>query len=220
MISTSWNPETAYQKPEAAGSYDARRFTSRSGRKGDQREKRAFSDLLRRIPEVRSALDVPCGTGRMTEVLLQAGLQVTGCDISEAMMQKAQSRLAGFGEQARFCQGNAKELPFEGASFDLVTCVRLFGHFPSDDRVEMLKEMARVTRRWIIVQYFYETSLTRLKRAVKRRLLRTYPGVVHPLNEQTLRAELAAADLKEHGRAWCRRFYSEEVFLLLEAAGK
>lgn len=216
MISTSWDPQTAYQDDEIATSYDARRFTSRSGRNGDLREKRAFSNLLHRLSGITTALDVPCGTGRMTEVLLQSGLQVTGCDVSSAMMQQAQSKLAAFGKRLQLCQGNLNELPFESSSFDLVTCVRLFGHFPSDVRVGMLREMARVTRRCIIVQYFYETPLTRLKRFVKRRLLRVYPGVHHPLNEQTLQAELAAADLKECARAWCRRYYSEEVFLLLE----
>ena len=78
----------------------------------------------------------------------------------------------------------------------------------------MLKEFRRVTRRWIIVQYFVETSLTRFKRVVKN-ALGQYAGVVHPLARVDMVAEIRASGLIEHGRFWCTLHYSEEVFLLL-----
>ncbi len=209
-----WNPEAAYKEPSVAESYDAERFTSLSGRLGDLKERRAFSAALAHVRGAESALDVPCGTGRMTAVLLEAGLRVVGADVSIPMMTQARLKLRPFNSRATFAQANLLCLPFPSRSFDIATCVRLFGHYPSQDRIPMLRELLRVARHAVIVQYFYETPLTRAKRWTKRRLLHTYEGVVHPVGEEDLRRELAEAGVKSEMRFWARRYYSEEVFIL------
>ncbi len=215
---TTWNPQIAYQNDAVANAYDAARFTSLTGRLGDWKEKRALRRALRAADGLRHALDAACGTGRMTEVLLEHGLDVTGVDISGQMMQRAAQKLARFADRLGFHQSDLAELPFENDRFDLVNCSRLFGHYPSADRISMLRELARVSRRYLIVQYFHRTPITRLKRWIKRRVLRTYAGVVHPVGESTLTDELAAAGLVEVKRCWARRWYSEELFILCRKA--
>lgn len=217
-MSTAWKPDLAYQNDQMASTYDAERFTSLSGRLGDRKEKRALRAALRRLPPRTTVMDAACGTGRMTEVLLEHGLDVHGVDISEQMMDQARAKLARFGERVRFSRGDLRALPFEDARFDAVTCCRLFGHYATGDRLAMLRELTRVSREWMVLQYFYQTGLTRLKRTIKRRLLHAYEGVVHPVDEAELVAELRAAGLQEVERFWCRRYYSEEVFILCRKA--
>lgn len=202
----SWDPRKAYKDKKIADNYDAMRFTSLTGRWGDFKEKHAFSHALDRIPQVRTALDAPCGTGRMTEVLLKRGLEVTGGDISREMMEHAKFKLHPFANRLKLEQVDLAALLFDSESFDLVTCVRLFGHFPSPKRVEMLKEMSRVTKRWVIVQYFCETRITMAKRWIKRNVLHTYEGVVHPVSEHVMIDELHQAGLIEEGRFWSRHY--------------
>ncbi len=210
----SWNPGLAYQNTAMAQTYDAARFTSRSGRGGDLKEKRSLRGALACINGATTVMDAACGTGRMTEILLEHGYDVTGVDVSLEMMARAKDRLERFGDNVRFSRASLTQLPFDIASFDMVHCCRLFGHYDTEVRTVMLRELARVSRQWVIIQYFYETPVTRFKRQIKRHVLHEYEGVVYPVAELTLRNELLAAGLQEVERFWCRRYYSEEVFVL------
>src|SRR5437879_897936 len=91
-----------YQIEAVAESYDAKRFRSLRGRTIDALEKRAIrkalAHVLRALPCPR-VLDAPCGTGRITELLLDEGLHVTGGDISQPMLDRARRKLARYGEQ-------------------------------------------------------------------------------------------------------------------------
>ena len=55
----------------------------------DRREKGCILDCLRAIPAGSKVLDLPCGTARMTKLLVERGYRVTGTDISEAMLSRA-----------------------------------------------------------------------------------------------------------------------------------
>jgi demethylmenaquinone methyltransferase/2-methoxy-6-polyprenyl-1,4-benzoquinol methylase len=71
-------------------------------------------------PAARSALDACCGTGDFCGALRRVygpGLELTGADLSAAMLSRAAKRLPG----VKLVQAEAKELPFPAASFDLVT---------------------------------------------------------------------------------------------------
>lgn len=64
-------------------------------------------------------LDVGCGTGKSFLPLLERGYEVTACDISPAMAERASE--AG-GDDARILVADARELPVLGR-FDLVTSI-------------------------------------------------------------------------------------------------
>lgn len=61
-------------------------------------------------------LDVGCGTGKSFIPMLERGWQVTGCDISAAMLALARGKV---GDSARLSLADMRELPRFG-SFDLV----------------------------------------------------------------------------------------------------
>lgn len=77
------------------------------------------------IPAGCQMLDVACGSGQVPLWAAQDGVNVTGVDIASNLVQRAQTRARAEGLRARFVEGDAEALPFEDASFDLVTS--LFG---------------------------------------------------------------------------------------------
>ena len=114
--------------------------------------KRGFGDtaLLRDmyqrfVPVAEGAriLDIGCGTGFFTRMLAGLpGASVTGLDIDSGLLHAARGFAVETGLPIRFVEGNALALPFEDASFDLVTAHVMLEAFP--DLAEPLTEMKRV----------------------------------------------------------------------------
>jgi SAM-dependent methyltransferase len=88
-----------------------------------------------------TALDVGCGPGLVME-LLSSYLDVQGIDSDPDMVAACHAR----GRRAR--EGWAEELPFEEGSFDITYCSFLLLWTP--DPVKVIREMARVSRDWVI----------------------------------------------------------------------
>jgi SAM-dependent methyltransferase len=90
----------------------------------------------------QQALDVGCGTGALTQVLVDrlGGANVSGVDPSESFVAASRERFPG----ARIERGSAETLPFEDGSFD-VAIAQLVVHFMGDP-IGGIREMARVTR--------------------------------------------------------------------------
>lgn len=103
-------------------------------------EKPILLRLLTAIPPC-TALDVACGTGRQTELLVNLGHTVTGVDLTAEMLQHARKRVP----QAHFLLGDLHALPLKDSSFDLAICSLALTHTP--DLTQSIKEIARVVRR-------------------------------------------------------------------------
>ena len=78
-------------------------------------------------------LDVGCGTGALSELVLNAvpGCRLTGVDISTEMLRQARARLQG---AATFVPGDAEHLPFSEGTYDVVLINDAFHHFPEPRR--------------------------------------------------------------------------------------
>jgi SAM-dependent methyltransferase len=100
----------------------------------------AVSALLPPLAGLR-VLDAGCGSGWYSERFLNAGAQVTACDVTPAFVEMAGTRL---GERARVHrQDLSQPLVFAAdASFDLVFCNLAFDYLP--DLAPVLAEFARV----------------------------------------------------------------------------
>jgi demethylmenaquinone methyltransferase/2-methoxy-6-polyprenyl-1,4-benzoquinol methylase len=98
-----------------------------------------------------SALDVACGSGKLTAQLAQrAGSEgrVVGLDFSVEMLEVARRDHPGID----FVEGDALNLPFDDASFDVSTIA--FGLRNLADPVRGLREMLRVaTRRAVVLEF-------------------------------------------------------------------
>lgn len=66
------------------------------------------------------ALDLGCGSGFMSMILLDAGCKVTGIDFSKDMLERARENLAGKGYEAELLHMRAQQLDFPDESFDFI----------------------------------------------------------------------------------------------------
>lgn len=89
-------------------------------------------------------LDVGCGTGRILDMVQQAGYQGVGIDSSPGMIEE--KRHFNPVKPLNLMVSDANKLPFENRSFNLAYSVCLFHHLDDASRVKVIHEMKRVTR--------------------------------------------------------------------------
>jgi SAM-dependent methyltransferase len=101
-----------------------------------------FADFVGLSPGQR-VLDVGCGPGALTEVLVQRlGVsKVSAVDPAEAYVAAAQARLPGVDVR----RASAEDLPYADGTFD-AALAQLVVHFMADP-VAGLREMGRITKR-------------------------------------------------------------------------
>jgi SAM-dependent methyltransferase len=89
-------------------------------------------------------LDVGSGTGALSHGVVDAiaGASVIGIDASEELVAYAIGQNAG--RRAQFVVGNARELPFEAATFHRTLSMLVLNFVPAPERA--VDEMIRVTR--------------------------------------------------------------------------
>lgn len=91
------------------------------------------------------ALDVACGPGALVLALAPRVNRVRGVDLTLDLLRYAQQfQIERQILNACFEQGDAEQLPYPDAAFDLVACQCSFHHLPKPERT--LREMIRVTK--------------------------------------------------------------------------
>jgi SAM-dependent methyltransferase len=89
-------------------------------------------------------LDVATGTGAVALRAARAGAEVTGIDIAPALIRVAKQNAAEQDLPVRFDVGDAQRLPYEDASFDVISSAHGV-HF-APDHARAAAELARVCR--------------------------------------------------------------------------
>jgi SAM-dependent methyltransferase len=111
-----------------------------------RREVARLVDVLG-LPAGARVLDCPCGQGRHSHALAEAGFSVTGLDYSRPLLAVARRR--GTGPALRYAHGDMRRLPARWTGrFDAVlNLFTSFGFFldPADD-ARVIAEFARVLR--------------------------------------------------------------------------
>lgn len=101
--------------------------------------------------DVTSALDVGCGDGKLTRVLaVEKQIPIVGFDSSH----EALSRLP-----LPTVQGDAVNMPFGDASFDLVLSTDTLEHVPDASHAQVWSEIFRVARRQVMVAVPFREEL-------------------------------------------------------------
>ena len=120
------------------------------------------------------ALDIPAGTGRMSQLLREKGFLTFEGDLSyEMLISGGQS--AHNGRNAVVCDLMGS-VPFQDRSFDLVLIWRFLHHLSAIDLLEkVFQEAARLSQRWVIASFFHPVSLHSLQRKASV-LWRRAPG--------------------------------------------
>lgn len=112
----------------SADRYDRVRFSGIAGRWGHCRQVEILAEICGDWREKR-VLEIGCGTGRMTEALVQFGAKVTATDISAKMLEVAKSRFVGQ-EASRtpsFRIMSVSDIDMDLQPFDYIIMVNVFG---------------------------------------------------------------------------------------------
>lgn len=116
--------------------------------------------LRRSLADVQGEriLDCPCGTGRIDEILRSRFSDITGVDGAAPMLEV-------YMREHPERKGEVSDvfaLPFEDDHFDWTVCHRLFHHFGTDeDRINLLKSLARVSRHGITLYCWLDVPFSR-----------------------------------------------------------
>lgn len=87
-----------------------------------------------------------CGTGRFVRTLLARGVDAFGQDSAEESIRDAEE-----GMPDRFRASTFQKLPYADQSFDTVVCIRSLETLPRVGVRDVLREIRRVTRRYVFV---------------------------------------------------------------------
>jgi 2-polyprenyl-3-methyl-5-hydroxy-6-metoxy-1,4-benzoquinol methylase len=94
-----------------------------------------------------SSLDVGCAKGFLVRALSDLGVDAHGIDPSEYAFDEVPADIKG-----RTVIGIAQEIYLEDSTFDVVTCFDVLEHIPEDDIPQVLSELFRVSKQWVILR--------------------------------------------------------------------
>ena len=97
-----------------------------------------------RVREGQQVLDVASGTGVVAVTAARLGARATGLDLTPALLERARENAKVAGVEIEFREGDAENLPFGNASFDVV--VSQFGHMFAPRPEVAIAEMLRVLK--------------------------------------------------------------------------
>jgi ubiquinone/menaquinone biosynthesis C-methylase UbiE len=181
------------------------------------REVASLRSLLARVGPLDSALDMPCGTGRLSSVLAQFAGGIILADQSFNMLSVARKDCPGV--NAQFLQIRAEQISLQNGTVDIVFCHRLLNHvFDLSLRARIMSEIARVSRRYVVLSFFPSSFRTRL-RLWLRELMGIDRNQAGPASQQTFLSEARSAGLRPIHSTTIRRF-PLAFFCLFEKTGK
>lgn len=169
-------------------------------------------------------LDLPCGTGRLSPMIVNAGHRLVAADSSPHMVSEAanawsQVTAGDPGRRARveFEVRDVMASGYGDAAFDAVICNRLLHHFTEPaTRTRALTELARVSARWVIISFFNAGAFEALRKRLGFFLIgRTQQRRV-PISLEQFKADAAAAGLRVVDSYPTLGRISPQWYLLLE----
>ncbi|MGF1479749.1 MAG: class I SAM-dependent methyltransferase [Cyanophyceae cyanobacterium] len=89
-----------------------------------------------------AVLDLCCGAGQTTQILVQYSQNVTGLDVSPVALKRAAAKVP----QAQYVEGRAQELPFDRQTFDLVHASVALHEMDVDELQQLFQEVYRVLK--------------------------------------------------------------------------
>ena len=96
------------------------------------------------IPPSSRLLDIGCGSGQTAIPAAMSGMQVTGIDIATNLIDHARERALFDDVDVSFDVGDAADLPYDNAQFDVV--ISLIGAIFAPDYQRVANELARVCK--------------------------------------------------------------------------
>ena len=159
--------------------------------------------------EGRSFCDAGCGVGSLTLPLAQLGAgSIAASDLSAAMAQEAQRRAGELGLQPGQISFLASDLESLSGRYDTVICLDVFIHYPQAPAEEMVRHLASMAERHLIVSFAPYTPLLALLKGIGQ----LFPGPSKTTRAYTLREAGIVAAAAEAGFKPMRRSLNQAPF--------
>jgi uncharacterized protein YbaR (Trm112 family) len=178
-----------------------------------QREIATVMRALGRLGVRGPVLDVPHGTGKLGPHLTGLTDEVVGGDASATMLAQATPQ-PGLTRAVL----DIRRLPFRDGAFDGAVSLRLFHRLQPQARREGLRELARVSRRWVVVSYARFDGPYRLRYHAISRVRGERDWAPHPATKDEILAEADQAGLVPRALTSVAGLLSNEVVLIAELA--
>jgi ubiquinone/menaquinone biosynthesis C-methylase UbiE len=156
------------------------------------KQKRLMKKMLQAcdLKATDKVLDIPCGTGYIGELLDKTQVDIFASDISFEMMALARGMYQS--ETFRgFVQCDITENPFPAEFFDCVIVLALMHRLPQDVRLNVLNEVIKLSKRFVIVSYSIESPLQRFKQWLLKNIQPSHIPAPSSLPLQDIVQELA-----------------------------
>ena len=210
-----WNPAEHYKDTKVATQYDQVRFSSLSGRIFNKLEKEIIKNCFQDLPRDTLILDLPCGTGRLAEVLLELGFRIHGADISAEMLQEAKKRLLKYENLFETEVVDVFALTNTNRKFEAALCARVLMHFPIEDQIRFLCGVSSLVRSRVVINHSLNSPYQRFRRWIKK-ILGHPKSVNYPVTNVEIRTLLEEAGLVEIGRKRINPLISEAIYIVAE----
>jgi SAM-dependent methyltransferase len=150
--------------------YENTRYKGIDQRLVHRREAKTIRKILRDIRvEAGTALDIPCGYGRFTQLLIQQGLKPVCSDYSISMVKKALKKGTETPSLPGFVADAKQPLPLKDSAADVILSMRFFHHIHEQPiRRSILSEFGRVSGGWVVVSFYQSSPLHRIQRTLRR----------------------------------------------------
>ena len=159
--------------------------------------------------EGRSFCDAGCGVGSLTLPLAQLGAgSIAASDLSAAMVQEAQRRAGELGVKPAQISFLASDLESLEGRYDTVICLDVFIHYPQAPAEEMVRHLASMAERHLIVSFAPYTPLLALLKGIGQ----LFPGPSKTTRAYTLREAGIVAAAAEAGFKPMRRSLNQAPF--------
>lgn len=210
-----------YEAGEHASHYAEQRWTETAhARKTDAWEQRVVAEFLAQARVAGKApagsthcgtvLDLPCGHGRFAPLLSQHAEQLIQGDLAASMLERRRET------SAWALQASLLALPLSDRSVDLAFCFRVLHHFPEAElRARAIAELGRVSRGFVLTSYYDAGSFP-----VWRDRVRGRQRKLTSCSHADFDNEAAAAGLRVVARRFRRRWFSQQVLVLLEVVAQ
>jgi len=159
--------------------------------------------------ERRSFCDAGCGVGSLTLPLAQLGAgSIAASDLSAAMVQEAERRADEAGIKPDQISFLASDLEGLSGRYDTVICLDVFIHYPQQPAEDMVRHLASMAERHLIVSFAPYTPLLALLKSIGQ----LFPGPSKTTRAYTLREAGIVAAAEAAGFVLKRRSLNKAPF--------
>ena len=185
------NYERRYEDFEKARNYNLKYDRKPLKRLSTKREHQILEHLLGRQKHCATMLEIPCGGGRISPQLAAATDLLIQADVGLGQILYGMTK-----EKLNIPQiwmtASAFQIPLRDASVDAAVCIRLSHHLPTfKQREDLLSELLRVARRYVIMTFFDYHSI----KNILRRLRHSRPKLTMTLSQVSSIAAIHGAKI-------------------------